>query len=392
MPITRTNFDDVDEADLVELLEVGVPEGLMIEYKRDVYGNSDAEKNEALKDISSFANSSGGHLIIGIAEADGVPTELGGLPGIDLDAEILRLENLLRDGIEPRIVGVRIRRISLATGESALILRIPRSWNPPHRVTARNVNRFYVRHSAGVHETSIEELRHLFLASADIEDRIRAFRADRLQRVAANQGGVPIANEGRLILHIVPFAAFSGGPTVAPQDAYNLRRYFEPIGSAASTPQYNFEGFINIRGGDECHGYTQVFRNGTIEGTKSSVLRERNGTRLIPSGSFGDSIITALTAYTNGLRELGIPAPFVVLLTLTGVEGAVLGLDDRYLLEDAEPIPCDELRLPEISIQEFGTVADCQTAMRPAFDALWNAIGFPQCTLYDDNGLWARDA
>ncbi len=209
MPITRTNFDDVDEADLVELLEVGVPEGLMVEYKRDVYGNSDAEKNEALKDISSFANSSGGHLIIGIAEADGVPTELGGLPGIDLDAEILRLENLLRDGIEPRIVGVRIRRISLATGESALILRIPRSWNPPHRVTARNVNRFYVRHSAGVHETSIEELRHLFLASADIEDRIRAFSADRLQRVAANQGGVPIANEGRLILHIFLFAAFS---------------------------------------------------------------------------------------------------------------------------------------------------------------------------------------
>ncbi len=331
MPITRTNFDDVDGADLVELLEVGVPEGLMVEYKRDVYGNSDAEKNEALKDISSFANSSGGHLIIGIAEADGVPTELGGLPGIDLDAEILRLENLLRDGIEPRIVGVRIRRISLATGESALILRIPRSWNPPHRVTARNVNRFYVRHSAGVHETSIEELRHLFLASADIEDRIRAFRADRLQRVAANQGGVPIANEGRLILHIVPFAAFSGGPTVAPQDAYNLRRYFEPIGSAASTPRYNFEGFINIRGGDECHGYTQVFRNGTIEGTKSSVVGERNGTRFSPSG-FGDSIITALTNYTEGLRELGIPAPFAVLLTLTGVEGAVLGLGGRDYL------------------------------------------------------------
>lgn len=391
MPITRTNFDDVDEADLVELLEVGVPEGLMVEYKRDVYGNSDAEKNEALKDISSFANSSGGHLIIGIAEADGVPTELGGLPGIDLDAEVLRLENLLRDGIEPRIVGVRIRRISLATGESALILRIPRSWNPPHRVTARNVNRFYVRHSAGVHETSIEELRHLFLASADIEDRIRAFRADRLQRVAANQGGVPIANEGRLILHIVPFAAFSGGPTVAPQDAYDLRQYFEPIGAAASIPRYNFEGFINIRGGDECHGYTQVFRNGTIEGTKSSVVRERNGTRLIPSGSFGDSIITALTAYTEGLRELGIPAPFAVLLTLTGVEGAVLGLVGQYL-EEMEPIPYDELRLPEISIQEFGTVADYQSAMRPAFDALWNAIGFPQCTLYDDNGLWARGA
>ena len=121
------------------------------------------------------------------------------------------------------------------------------------------------------------------------------------------------------------------------------------------------------------------------------MVGERNGTRFIPSG-FGDSIITALTNYTEGLRELGIPAPFAVLLTLTGVEGAVLGLGGRYYLEDTEPIPCDELRLPEISIQEFGTVADYQTAMRPAFDALWNAIGFPQCTLYDDNGLWTRGA
>ncbi len=45
MPITRTNFDDVEEADLVEMLEIGVPEGLMVEYKRDIYGTSDARTN-----------------------------------------------------------------------------------------------------------------------------------------------------------------------------------------------------------------------------------------------------------------------------------------------------------------------------------------------------------
>lgn len=73
MALGHLNFDDITEKDLDELIDVGVPEGLIIEYKRDIYGKSDADKKEALKDISSFANSFGGHLIIGIEERNGIP-------------------------------------------------------------------------------------------------------------------------------------------------------------------------------------------------------------------------------------------------------------------------------------------------------------------------------
>lgn len=59
-----------------------MPEGLAVDYKRDPYGSSDAEKKEAVKDITSFANSAGGHLIIGMEETNGVPTGLTGLPGV----------------------------------------------------------------------------------------------------------------------------------------------------------------------------------------------------------------------------------------------------------------------------------------------------------------------
>ena len=66
MSIARTNFDEVSEADLNDLIVADVPEGLAIEYKRDPYGFSDADKKEALKDITSFANAAGGHLVIGM--------------------------------------------------------------------------------------------------------------------------------------------------------------------------------------------------------------------------------------------------------------------------------------------------------------------------------------
>ena len=68
MSIARTNFDDVSEADLVALIQAGKPEGLDIEYKRDPYGPADKDRKEAAKDITSFANTHGGHLIIGMVE------------------------------------------------------------------------------------------------------------------------------------------------------------------------------------------------------------------------------------------------------------------------------------------------------------------------------------
>jgi hypothetical protein len=48
MPIDRLDFDNMNEADLNELLTTKVPEGLTIEFKRELYGNSDAEKREVL--------------------------------------------------------------------------------------------------------------------------------------------------------------------------------------------------------------------------------------------------------------------------------------------------------------------------------------------------------
>lgn len=46
MAIGNHNFDEITIDDLNELIEVGVPEGLNIEYKRDLYGESDGDKKK----------------------------------------------------------------------------------------------------------------------------------------------------------------------------------------------------------------------------------------------------------------------------------------------------------------------------------------------------------
>ena len=134
MSIDRGDFDAVSEPDLHELVTAQVPEGLRVEYKLETYGNTDSEKREFLKDISALANSQGGHLILGMEETAGVATAVVGLGATDADAELLRLEQIARGGLEPRISGLRLKAIPLTAGGHAILLRVPRSWNPPHRV------------------------------------------------------------------------------------------------------------------------------------------------------------------------------------------------------------------------------------------------------------------
>ena len=107
MSIERLDFDNLTEDDLNELFTGQVPEGLGIDYKRDLYGNADSDKRELLKDVSGFANAFDGHLIIGIEEQNGIPTAIPGILNVNPDDIILRLEQSIRTGLEPRIQGVR---------------------------------------------------------------------------------------------------------------------------------------------------------------------------------------------------------------------------------------------------------------------------------------------
>lgn len=209
MSIEKTNFDSIEERYLQELVDAQVPEGLRLDFKLTNYGRTDSDKRELLKDVSALANSHGGHLVIGIEETEGVATNVVGVD-IDTDTEILRMEQILRNAIEPPISGIRMRSIHLAIGRKVLLLRIPRSWNPPHRVTAQGTNRFYIRHSAGVHEPSVEELRSLFNQSATALEKTRQFRNNRISIIANGEGHRPLVDGGRLFIHIVPTAAFSG--------------------------------------------------------------------------------------------------------------------------------------------------------------------------------------
>lgn len=388
MTIDNTEFESLSAGDLTELVSGQVPEGLYIEYKRETYGRSDSDKREALKDVSAFANSHGGHLIIGISEENGIPVSVSGINDIDADAEILRLEQMVRTGIEPRITGIKTRSIALTGGGYAFIMRIPKSWNPPHRISANNSNRFWVRNSGGAHEASVEELRNMFTLTSDAIEKAKQFRQDRVDFITREQGIRPLEGGGRLIMHIVPLSAFSNPNQLDLEAAHANHMLFRPLGSMGMTPKFNFDGFINERGGEQNNGYTQVFRNGIIEATKSGIVREIRGNQSIPGRGIEGYIFEVLSPYINGLNNIGISPPCIIMFTLEGVEGARYLVREPMFIEDIHPIDRPCLFLPECILSDFGTDADHHRSVKPAFDALWNTMGFSGSQFFNEEGLW----
>lgn len=272
MPIERTNIEGIIEQDLKGLIEAGRPESLAIEYKSKPYDKRDPKnKIEPLKDMSAFANADGGYLIIGIKEQGGVAKAICPISNTDIEELKNRLESMLLNGIVPTILGIRMHPVSLTGGGSVLVIRIPKSWNAPHRIEADNKKQFWIRDSKGAHEASVEELKNLFTFSAETVERIKNFRLDRIALATEHKGPSLLKSNGRMLLHLIPVAAFSRSQEIDIHKAHEMdlaathrsQPLFAPLGWYGSRPGYNLDGMINLGGPDKT-GYTQIFRNGAL--------------------------------------------------------------------------------------------------------------------------------
>ena len=85
MALDTKRLADLNEEDIRDLIANSVYEGRAIEYKLLLKIDSDGDKKEFLYDVSSFANASGGHLLIGVADSEGRPSEIAPLIIKNLD-------------------------------------------------------------------------------------------------------------------------------------------------------------------------------------------------------------------------------------------------------------------------------------------------------------------
>lgn len=387
-------LDKIEAADIQALVTNGDEERRTMDFKRDLPGNADKDKNELRADVTSFANAGGGDLIFGVDEAGGVATALPGLPGVDADAEIRRIEAVMQSSIDPRVPGFESRAIAIPGKGPVIVVRVPKSWRGPHLVKINDTFRMFGRNSKGKYIFDATEIRSAFALSEQLPERIRRWRDDRLAKIIGGTGPVQLAAGARLVVHVVPLTAFAAGQEIAVEAIKKASQQFPPLCEGGGDSRINIDGLLKFLGGRAgapgASSYCQVFRSGIVEGVTTEVVQPRDSRPFIASQWLVQEVVASIKQYRAGLIACGISPPFVVLGTLVGAKGATLAVSQRFVVWDHYPVDRDFVSLPEVLIE--ATDSDLLDDLRPLFDGVWNACGWVRCFDYNEHGKWAPPA
>lgn len=375
-----TSIEAVDEDSLTALVTNRVSERRDLEYKRDLPATDDA-KAEFLRDLTALANVQGGDLVFGVEDIKGVASSVPGIAVADLDAEMQRLENLIRDCVEPRLTGHHVHPVALASGRHAVVIRVRASLAGPHCVRIKGRRQYYARNSGGKYEMDAHELRHAFTATDQLPPRMRGLHADAV--IAASGVDMPFG------LHVAPHAVASIIPLGFFREQRDLA--ITPENALAPVkPQGNLDWMHTLEGvlmhtplnhdtspqteTNAVRSYALTHRQGRtdVAWTIGRAAERRPGEQvaLVYPDSFENGLLGSAASTEAKLRALGIEGPWAIFATISGIKGFQLVLNQNYA---SEPAWRDHALLPEVVVEHIDA-----EALLPIFKAFWFLFGSPR--------------
>lgn len=389
---------EITEQDLLDL--VGLPETDWIDFKAIAYGKD--KKIELCKDVISFANAEGGLIILGMTEEQGVAKDLRGLgENFNVDLETRHLSQVIEHNIHPIIPGFRPLKVQLCDGkEWAIVLQIPRSPAAPHAIrVAGESPKFHIRRASKTSEMTYEELRMAFLRSGTLEDRVRAFRSQRLEHLYNRSSPEIPGSRVLLVIHSIPlwFSEMTGSEI----SISGLRADFTRSLSLSSFGYrlFNLDGVLFCSENSfPLSSYLQLFRHGTVEFVRGTAYKDA-GKAIIDLTYTEEMSIKFTSDVLLNQIHWSVPPPLVVGLTLVNTEDSESLQTQSWSFDRIEypllPRRPRNLIFPELVIEEYPSTdfdalkQSLARQMRPAFDILWNTYGLPESPNFDKEGNWS---
>jgi len=164
--VSQLNYSDID--DLVNKRKER--EGYHLDFKGEIRA-PDKAKKELSKDISAFANTSGGFLIIGVDKLNNIV----GVDRIVQNKEIDEwLNQILSTNIEPPVFYYDPKIISIPDSDKVIVvLQVPESTKKPHIVT--EWNNYHIRINDSSKSANHNQIRDMFEFSKNRTSEFNAF-------------------------------------------------------------------------------------------------------------------------------------------------------------------------------------------------------------------------
>lgn len=380
-------WDDISIDTLRTLVASRVPESERLDYKREVYGRGD--NREIAKDISALANTQGGHLVLGISDTEGEPTGIIGLDGIDPDAEIRRMDEVLRTSVQPSITGVRFKPVRDGERLAAIVVRVPKSWRAPHQVVASSTYRFYGRRARSNAPLDVDALRALFSLEETIADRTRRFREERVALIISGRTPASVRGDALIIWHAIPLGAFALSRPLNIEAIASRPDALVDLCWSSYRTRRNIDGLLCLAPG-QC--YAQLFRSGIIEvvaAQETWTSQERSVAKIprLDIAALTEQIRTYVGRSKVIARTVQAPLPLAMSITLTGMNGwQVWAQNLRPSTMVDMGFDRDVVIVPDHLVET--TDQDDDHDAKPILDMIWQAAGWPEAKGFDENGKW----
>lgn len=395
LPVTI--LKDLTEQIIHDFYKQHPVESTRFDYKRELGDlRNETYKKSFLRDVTAFSNTQGGDLIIGIDETSGVI----GIEESDINGRILQIETIIRENTDPPVSGVQIKYTSLSTGKHILVIRIPKSYGLPHRVSKIGTD-FYARGEAGNYPIKMPQLRNLFIASNEVSKSINQFIGERITSILTNDTFFELdLSKGVFVLHVIPVQSFEDEFMISHLKMSDNKDLLVPIAHRGGYLQdvNNFDGLNRYStNGRSVEAYAQVFNSGVIECVNTWLLSVESQWGLyLHSDSLARGLFSGLDALIKYMQAVEMSFPFVLHLELHGLKNIKLSTDydNINMFLSQASLRSDSLRFPSILLtEELDNLHSGYFVkkMKVWLDLLWRAFGYSSCGSYNEKGYQFRN-
>jgi hypothetical protein len=381
---------DIRENDLRNILGAGLQEHLQLEYKSELYAESDRGRREFLQDVCMFANTEGGILLIGVPELrddNGQPTgvpDVAGVLGLEVanpEAVLAGYDARVMDSIEERLP-LESAPITVGDGRCVLALRIPNSARKPHSVRHEGHIYFPARRERQRYSMNVREIKELAMRTANrLRDAKEMLKSAAFEAQGANDSPY-------LVIGILPVFFDDFLVDVRRPDVLRAFRDFGGGPAQFRNPVYSFDGIE--RREDRRGNKVKLHRNGLL--SASYVLP------LAPQGHAGEGqhgfFLTFIDARLRrfiadspdvfGAARIG--APFILGMMLRTQLPLCGGYSDQMNLEYYTlPVPARDYAFPFVQVHNL---ADIDNTIRPLCDVAHQLFGREGSPSFNNEGVW----